>query len=79
MASTRGATKVIGVVEECTLTDQEAKEIYAKNKDGIVSCEFVKAEDLPEDVLEMLFEQSPEWVTEHRPDWVKKHKATAIH
>jgi len=74
MASVHGETKVIAVSEGEPLSDQEVKDIYAKNNDGIVSCEFVKHEDLDDDTLEMLFEQSPEWVMEHRPDWIKANK-----
>lgn len=47
-------------------------------QEGVISCEIVAYEDLDDDTLEILFEQSPDFVMEKRPDWVKKHHPESV-
>jgi hypothetical protein len=41
--------------------------------DGVISCEIIPYAELDDDTLEVLYEQSPEFVMEKRPDWIKEH------
>lgn len=45
---------------------------------GVISCEIVPFDELDDDTLQMLYNQSPDWVIEHRPDWVKIHYPNSI-
>lgn len=66
MAST---TNVIGV--EC-LGEAEP------GQNGVISCEEIAYADLDDATLELLYEQSPDFVMEKRPDWIQKHKPLAV-
>lgn len=61
MAST---TRVVGV--------EDLGEVES-GRSGVVSCQIIPYDQLSDEDLEMLFEQSPDWVMEKRPDWIQKH------
>ena len=44
----------------------------------VVSCRIIPHEQLSDEDLETLYDQSPDWVIEKRPDWVKKHYPNAL-
>ena len=62
-------TRVIGVED---LGEAE----FGQN--GVVSCQIIPYDQLSDEDLEILYEQSPDWVIEKRPDWVKQHYPTAL-
>lgn len=66
MAST---TRVLGV--ECLGEAEPGQE-------GVISSRFVPFEELDDETLQMLYEQSPDFVMEKRPDWVKVHYPTHV-
>lgn len=66
-------TRVVGV--ELIEENVDPKEISAN---GIVSSEFIRYEDMDDDLLNLLWEQSPDTVLEHRPEWVLLHHPEAI-
>lgn len=48
-------------------------------ENGIVDYKFVLIQDLTYDELEMLFEQSPDFVMEKRPDFIKQYHPEVLH
>lgn len=40
-------------------------------KDGVLASRAIPISELSDELLELLFEQNPNWVCEHRPDWVR--------
>lgn len=61
MAST---TRVLGV--ECLGKAEPGQT-------GVISSRFIPYEELDDETLQMLYEQSPDFVMEKRPDWIQKH------
>lgn len=59
-------TKVLGVTE----LDEEVPDTIPA--DGVISSEFVLFKDLSDDVLEMIYENDPQWVMEKRPDYIQR-------
>lgn len=53
--------------------EEEFPEGIPTTENGIISSRFYKMEEIPHSVLEMLFEQNPEYVMKNRPDWIKEH------
>ena len=70
MAST---TKVIAV--ELLEENIDKKDIPAN---GIVSSQFIPYSEMDDELLTLLWEQSPDIVIEHRPDWVLKHYPNSL-
>lgn len=70
MAST---TKVIAV--ELIDEDIDKKDIPA---DGIISSKFIPYSEMDDELLSLLWEQSPDVVMEHRPDWVLRNHPKAV-
>ena len=71
MGSKESPTKILAVVEESTLTPKEACNMHKAFPSGVISCTEYRVEYLADDVLKIIFDQSPEFVFEHRPDWVR--------
>ena len=47
-------------------------------KDGIVSFKFIKYNEMDDETLQLLWEQSPDIVVKHRLDWVLKNHPNSI-
>lgn len=66
-------TRVVSV--EMIEENVDPKEIP---NDGIVSYQFINYEDMDDELMNSLWEESPDVLLEHRPEWVLLHHPEAI-